>query len=134
MDPDNDRFPDRHAGCGAAGILCGGRCRGLSAPARQPGTLLCRDPASTWDAILSYIRDPADAARLADSARSRLLYGSAISLYCHAADAGDGVAASRLAGCWPGAATSPYISGTLSTYQHPDNLQHSMASAGQSAS
>ena len=28
-----------------------------------------RVPASTWDAILSHIRDPADAARLADSAR-----------------------------------------------------------------
>ena len=40
-----------------------------------------RVPASTWDAILSHIRDPADAARLADSARSRLLYGYAIPLY-----------------------------------------------------
>jgi len=29
-------------------------------------------PASTWDALLSHIRDPADAARLADSARGRL--------------------------------------------------------------
>ena len=28
-----------------------------------------RLPASTWDAVLSYVRDPADAARLADSAR-----------------------------------------------------------------
>ena len=56
-----------------------------------------RVPASTWDAVLSHIRDPADAARLADSARSRLLYRYAIPLYRHAADAGDGDAAGRLA-------------------------------------
>jgi TIR domain len=56
-----------------------------------------RVPASTWDALLSYIRDPADAKRLADSARHRLLYCYAIPLYRHAADAGDGFAASRLA-------------------------------------
>ena len=55
-----------------------------------------RLPASTWDAVLSYIRDPADAARLADSARSRLLYGCAIPLYRHAADAGDRYAAKAL--------------------------------------
>ena len=64
-----------------------------------------RVPASTWDAILSHIRDPADAARLADSARSRLLYRYAIPLYRHAADAGDGYAAWRWPGCWPSAAT-----------------------------
>ena len=57
-----------------------------------------RVPASTWDAIVSHIRDPADAARLADSARDRLLYCYAIPLYHHAADAGDGYAAGRLAG------------------------------------
>ena len=56
-----------------------------------------RVPASTWDAVLSHIRDPADAARLADSARNRLLYRYAIPLYRHAADAGDGDAAGRLA-------------------------------------
>ena len=56
-----------------------------------------RVPASTWDAILSHIRDPADAARLADSARNRLLYRYAIPLYRHAADAGDGHAAEQLA-------------------------------------
>jgi hypothetical protein len=56
-----------------------------------------RVPASTWDAILSYIREPADTARLADSARNRLLYRYAIPLYRHAADAGDGAAAVRLA-------------------------------------
>jgi hypothetical protein len=33
-----------------------------------------RVPVSTWDAALSYIHDPADAARLADSAERRLLY------------------------------------------------------------
>ena len=46
-----------------------------------------RLPASTWDAILSHISDPADTARLADSARCRLLYRYAIPLYRHAADA-----------------------------------------------
>ena len=56
-----------------------------------------RVPASTWDALLSHIRDPADAARLADSARGRLLYRYAIPLYRRAADAGDGYAAMRLA-------------------------------------
>ena len=57
-----------------------------------------RVPASTWDAVLSHIRDPADAARLADSARNRLLYRYAIPLYRRAADAGDGAAAGRLDG------------------------------------
>jgi hypothetical protein len=56
-----------------------------------------RVPASTWDAILSYIRDPADAAELADSARNRLLYTYAIPLYRHATDAGHGHAAWQLA-------------------------------------
>ena len=56
-----------------------------------------RVPASTWDAILSHIRDPADAARLADSASNRLLYRYAIPLYRHAADAGDWIAAWQLA-------------------------------------
>jgi len=57
-----------------------------------------RVPASTWDAVLSHIRDPGDSARLADSASSRLLYGCAIPLYRHAADDGDRQAASGLAG------------------------------------
>ena len=48
-----------------------------------------RLPASTWDSVSSYIRDPADATRLADSARSRFLYGCAIPLYRYAAEAGD---------------------------------------------
>ncbi len=56
-----------------------------------------RVPASTWDAVLSYIRDPADAARLADSAEGRLLYCYAIPLYRHAADADDEGAARQLA-------------------------------------
>jgi hypothetical protein len=56
-----------------------------------------RVPASTWDAILSYIRDPAEAARLADSAMDRLLYRYAIPLYRHAADADDDRAARQLA-------------------------------------
>src|SRR5271165_5442951 len=54
-------------------------------------------PASTWDAILSHIRDPADTTRLADSARSRLLYRYAVPLYRHAANVGDEHAARRLA-------------------------------------
>ena len=56
-----------------------------------------RPPASTWDAILSHVRDPADAARLAYSAERRLLYRYAIPLYRHAANAGDGAAAWGLA-------------------------------------
>jgi hypothetical protein len=55
-----------------------------------------RLPASTWDAVLSCIRDPADAVRLADSAEWRLLYRYAIPLYRHAADTGDSYAVSRL--------------------------------------
>jgi hypothetical protein len=46
-------------------------------------------PAGAWDAVITHIRDPADNARLADNARSRLLYCYAIPLYRHAADAGD---------------------------------------------
>jgi hypothetical protein len=59
-----------------------------------------RVPASTWDAILSHIRDPADAARVADSAQDRLLYCYNIPLYRHAADADadDASATSELAG------------------------------------
>jgi TIR domain len=56
-----------------------------------------RVPASTWDVILSHIRDPADTTRLAGSARDRLLYRYAIPLYRHAADAGDWDAALQLA-------------------------------------
>ena len=56
-----------------------------------------RVPASTWNAVLDHTPDPADAARLANSARDRLLYGYAIPLYRHAADAGDGDAGKALA-------------------------------------
>ena len=56
-----------------------------------------RVPASTWDAVLSHIHDPADTARLADSASNRLLYRYAIPLYHHAANTGDETAAWRLA-------------------------------------
>ena len=59
-------------------------------------------PASTWDAILSHVRDPADAARLGDSARNRLLYRYAIPLYRRAADAGDEAGAAGLAGLLAG--------------------------------
>jgi hypothetical protein len=53
-------------------------------------------PDSTWKAVLSYVRDPADAARLADSASYRELYDYAIPLYRRAADAGDSQAARTL--------------------------------------
>ena len=56
-----------------------------------------RVPASTWDAVLSHIRDPAATARLAESARNRLLYRYAIPLYRNATNAGDEAAASGLA-------------------------------------
>ena len=56
-----------------------------------------RVPVSSWDAVLSYIGEPADTARLAASARNRLLYGYAIPLYRHAAEAGDWFAAGQLA-------------------------------------
>jgi hypothetical protein len=55
-----------------------------------------RSPASTWDAIIAHITDPADASRLADSAARRLLYRYAIPLYQQVADAGDHIAATRL--------------------------------------
>ena len=57
-----------------------------------------RVPASTWDAILTSVRDPDDAARLADSASNRLLYRYAIPLYHRAADAGVLGATRELAG------------------------------------
>ena len=56
-----------------------------------------RVPASTWDAVLSHICDPADTARLANSAQNRLLYRYAIPLYRHATDLGDDWAALQLA-------------------------------------
>jgi hypothetical protein len=55
-------------------------------------------PASTWDAILSYVTDPADAARLAARADSMLRYRYAIPLYRQAAVDVDDCAARRLAG------------------------------------
>jgi hypothetical protein len=56
-----------------------------------------RLPASTWDAVTSHISDPADTARLADSAHARMMYRYAIPLYRHATDAGDEYAAWQLA-------------------------------------
>ena len=93
-----------------------------------------RLPASTWDSVLSYIRDPADATRLADSARSRFLYGCAIPLYRYAAEAGDRYPAKALVdllerrgdldqtrscrryGPWPTAATRRPPSGWSSSW------------------
>jgi hypothetical protein len=54
-------------------------------------------PASTWDAVVSHTRDPADATRLASSAGNRMLNRYAIPLYHRAADAGDEGAANVLA-------------------------------------
>jgi hypothetical protein len=54
-------------------------------------------PAGSWDAVLKYVRNTADAARLADGAGNPLLYRYAIPLYHRAADAGDSRAAGRLA-------------------------------------
>jgi hypothetical protein len=48
-----------------------------------------RVPTSTWEAVLSHLHDLADAVRLGDSARNRLLYLYAIPLYRHGAEAGD---------------------------------------------
>ena len=59
-----------------------------------------RVPASTWDAIVYHIRDPADAFRLADSASNRLLYRYAIPLDRHAADAADGDSVWRAHSAW----------------------------------
>src|SRR5450759_3493222 len=56
-----------------------------------------RVPASTWDAAVTHIHDPADTRRLADSAANRLLNCYAIPLYRHASDAGDWEAVGRLA-------------------------------------
>jgi len=56
-----------------------------------------RLPASIWDALVSHVQDPGDAARLADSAEGRLLYRYAIPLYRRAAAVGDRTAAARLA-------------------------------------
>jgi hypothetical protein len=50
-------------------------------------------PVSTWDAILSYVRDPADAARLAESAGNHGLSQYTLPLYWRAADGGDWPAA-----------------------------------------
>jgi hypothetical protein len=59
--------------------------------------LYVRTPASTWDAILDYVHNPTDVARLANSARERLLFSYAIPLYRRAADAGDRYSALQLA-------------------------------------
>jgi hypothetical protein len=56
-----------------------------------------RMPASTWDALLGHIRNPADAVQFAASATGRLLYRYAIPLYRYAVDAGHQYAAVQLA-------------------------------------
>ncbi len=59
-------------------------------------------PASTWDALISHVRDPADAYRLARSAMDRLLYCYAIPPSRHAAAGGDRYAADQLTGLLTG--------------------------------
>ena len=54
-------------------------------------------PNTFWDAAISHIRDPADAAQLADSARNQLLYRYAIPLRRHATARGEESAAWQLA-------------------------------------
>ena len=68
-----------------------------------------RVPASTWDAAFRHLRDPSDAARLANSAESRLLYRYAIPLYRHDAGDGDAAPSGQSAGQarGPGRATGP---------------------------
>ena len=56
-----------------------------------------RIPAGTWRALLTHVKDPGDAHKLADSAAGRLLYRYAIPLYESAVDAGDQDAARPLA-------------------------------------
>ena len=91
-----------------------------------------RVPASTWDAVLTHIRDPADATRLAGSATGRLLYCYAIPLYRYAADAGNLGAAERVAGLlagrgtWPSCALGP----TPATGTLPGTWPASWPSAG----
>jgi hypothetical protein len=58
---------------------------------------LARVPASTWDAVITHMSDPADTGRLAESAGNRLLYRYAVPLWRRAADAGDRTAAMHLA-------------------------------------
>ena len=63
-------------------------------PAGNAATPAC--PPAPGTPAIGHIRDPADAARLADKAKYRLLYRHAIPLYRHAADAGDEDAARHL--------------------------------------
>jgi hypothetical protein len=110
-----------------------------------------RVPVSTWDAVLNNISDPADAGRLTDSAKSRLLYCYAIPLYRHAvgtgygdaaellakagdlaglrarADTGDGDAAARLADAVrasPAMSSAPHADGMLGSCAVPITRAH----------
>jgi len=56
-----------------------------------------RVPASTWDALVSHVRDPTDANRLANSAMYQGLYRYAIPLWRRNLDPGDKFALRRLA-------------------------------------
>ena len=79
---------------------------GLPDPARQAGNAaMGAYPPAPGTPFLAHIRDPADTARLADSARNRLLYRYAIPLYHYAAEAGDGAPPGGWPICGPSAAT-----------------------------
>lgn len=54
-------------------------------------------PKSLWEALGSYVHDPGDTARLAQSAANRLLYGYAVPFYRRTVASGDRYAARKLA-------------------------------------
>ena len=64
-----------------------------------------RVPASTWDAVLSYIRDPADAARLADSARAGCCTATPSRCTVTPPTPATGTPPGGWPNCWPSAAT-----------------------------
>ena len=64
-----------------------------------------RVPASTWDALLSHIRDPADAARLADSARTGCCTATPSRCTVTPPTPATGTPPCGWPTCWPSAAT-----------------------------
>ena len=64
-----------------------------------------RVPASTWDAVLSHIRDPADAARLADSARTGCCTATPSRCTVTPPTPATGTPPGGWPSCWPSAAT-----------------------------
>ena len=64
-----------------------------------------RVPASTWDALLSHLRDPADAARLADSARAGCCTATPSRCTVTPPTPATGTPPGGWPSCWPSAAT-----------------------------